>query len=82
MLYFNTINIIEGIDVAESNNSKGCIVCHYRCFNHWFNFQSFVSNGCHDLAMFYFDINSISTITVKNVDYRCIYFTILAKLNY
>ena len=28
MLYYGRIDLIEGIDVAKSNNSKKCIMCH------------------------------------------------------
>ena len=29
MLYYDRIDLSEGIDVAKSNNSKECIICHY-----------------------------------------------------
>ena len=29
MLYYDKIDISEGIDPAKSNNSKECMVCHY-----------------------------------------------------
>ena len=29
MLYYNRIDLSEGVDVGKSNNSKECIVCHY-----------------------------------------------------
>ena len=29
MLYCDRIDLSEEIDVAKSNNSKECIVCHY-----------------------------------------------------
>ena len=44
----------------------------YFFFNHGFEFQDSVCNGCHDLLMFCPNINDIAIITVKNVDYRCI----------
>ena len=31
MLYYDRINISEGIDLAKSNDSKECMICHY-CF--------------------------------------------------
>ena len=41
-------------------------------FNHEFNFQDSVCNGCHDLTMLSVNIGDITIITVKNVDYRCL----------
>ena len=48
------------------------MICHYWFFNHGFNFQDYVGNGCHDLTMLSVNISDIAIITVKNVDYRCI----------
>ena len=28
MLYCNRIDISEGVDLAESDNSKECMICH------------------------------------------------------
>ena len=72
MLYCDRIDISEGIDLAKSNNRKECKICHYRFFNHGFEFQDYISNGCHDLTMLSVNICDIAIITVKNVDYRCI----------
>ena len=57
-------------DLAKSSNSKECMICHYFFFNHGFEFQYSVCNGCHDLSIFCLNINGIAIITVKNVDYR------------
>ena len=72
MLYYDRMDISEGIDLAKSNNSKECTICHHWFFNHGFNFQDYVCNGCHDLAMLSVNISDITIITVKNVYYRCI----------
>ena len=29
MLYCDRIDITEGIDLAKSNSSKECMICHY-----------------------------------------------------
>ena len=68
MLYYDRTDISEGIDVAKSNNSKECMVCHYWCFNHGFKFQDSVCN----LTMLCLNISYIAVITIKGVDYRCI----------
>ena len=66
------IDVSKGIDLAKSNNSKECAICHYWFFNHGFKFQDCVYNGCHDLSVLCLNISDIAIITVKNVDYRCI----------
>ena len=71
MLYYNKIDLTEGINPVKSNNSKERIVCHYWFFNHGFKFQNYVCNGCHNLTMFCLNINDIAIITDKGVDYHC-----------
>ena len=56
MLYYNRIDMRKGGDVAKSNNSKECIICHYLFFNHGFEFQDYV-------------YSYITIITVKNIYY-------------
>ena len=65
-------DLSEKIDVAKSNNSKKCIICHYWFFSLGFKFQDFVCNSCHDLTMLCVNISDIAVITVKGVDYCCI----------
>ena len=60
MLYYDRIDISEGIDLTKSNKSREYMICHYWFFNHWFRFQDHVN------------ISDIAIITIKNVDYRCI----------
>ena len=72
MLYYERIDISEGIDPTKSNKSKECMICHYFFFNNGFKFQDFVCNVCHDLTMVCLNISDITIIIVKNVDYRCI----------
>ena len=72
MLYYNRIDLSEGNDVAKSNNSKECMICHDWFFNHGFEFQDFVCNGCHDLTVLSVNISHIVIITIKNVDCCCI----------
>ena len=72
MLHYDRIDISKGIDLAKSNNSKECMVCHYWLFNHGFEFQDSVCNGCNNLTMLSVIISNIAITTVKNVDYRSI----------
>ena len=72
MQCYDTIDISKGIDFAKSNNSKEFMICHYSFFNHGFEFQDSVCNGCHDLTVVSVNLRDISIITIKDVDCRCI----------
>ena len=72
MLYYDRIDTSDGIDLAKSNNSKKCMICHYWFFNHGLKFQDSVCNSCHDLKMLSVNVSDITIIIIKNVDYRCI----------
>ena len=84
MLYYNRIDKSEGIDLAKSNESKECMICHYLFFNRGLEFQDSVCNGCHDLTMLCFNISDITIIIAKNVNYRLLFITLanLKQLNY
>ena len=69
MLYCDRTDLSVGTDVAKSNNSIECIICHYWYFNHGFKFHNSACNGCHDLTMLCLNISNIAIITVKGVDY-------------
>ena len=64
MLYYDRIDISEGIDLTKSNESKERMICHYWCFDHGFKFQDHVCNDCRDL-MLCLNISDIAIITVK-----------------
>ena len=70
MLYYDIIDISDGIDPTKSSKSKKCTIYHYCFFNHWFGFEDYLQNSCHDLTILCFDISDIVIIIVKNFDYR------------
>ena len=72
MLHDDRIDISEAIDLAKSNNSKECMICHYWFFNHGFEIQDSVCKGYHDLTMLSVNVSDIAITPVKDVDYRCI----------
>ena len=49
MLHYKRIDMSEGIDLAKSNRSKQCMICHYWFFNNGFKFQDPVYTGYHVL---------------------------------
>ena len=72
MLYYDRIDVFEGVDVNKTNKSKGCDICHYWYILYkGFNFQSDVCNGRHEVLM-------ISMNFSDSVDYRIV--VLLVKL--
>ena len=65
MLYYDRTDISKRIDLAKSNNSKECMICHYRFFNHEFKFQDFVCDDRLDLTML--SVNISDSITLANL---------------
>ena len=73
MLYFDRIDVSEGIDVNKTSASKECDVCHYWYFlNYSFKFQPNVSDRCHDLSMISMNLSNIDILNIKGSDYLCI----------
>ena len=72
MLYFDRIDISEGIDVNKTSASKECDICNYWYFlDYSFKFQPNVSNSCHDLLMMSMKLSNIAILSIKGSDYRC-----------
>ena len=52
MLYYDRLDISEGINVNKTSKSKEWDICHYWYFlNKAFKFQPDVCNGCHHVLM-------------------------------
>ena len=72
-LYFDRIDISEGIDVDKTSESKEFDNYHYWYFLiKGFKFQSYVYNRCHDLVMMSMNVSNIAILNIKCADYRCI----------
>ena len=63
MLHYDRIDISEGIDLAKSNDSKECMICHYWFFNRGFKFQDSVCSGCQVFITLSVNISGIAIIT-------------------
>ena len=75
MLEYDRINISEEIDVDKTNTSKECDICHYQCLsNKGFQFEPYVSNGCHDFMQKAMNFNDVSIVFVKGSDYRILFW--------
>ena len=60
MLYFDRVDVSEGVDVNKTSASKECIICHYWYFlGNEFNFQLDVCNRCYDVLLMSIKLNSI-----------------------
>ena len=73
MLYYDRVDVSEGIDVNKTSASKECDTCHY-CyfFNYSFTFQQNVCNRWHDLLMMSMNLSNIAILIIKGSDYHCI----------
>ena len=73
MLYFDRIDVSEGIDVNKTIASKECDICYYWYFlNKGFEFQPNVCNRCHYLLMMSPNLIDIAILYIKGCNYRCI----------
>ena len=66
MLFFDGIDVSEGIDVKKTNALKECDICHHWYFlNKGFTFQPNVCNRCHDLLTMPMNLCNIAILNVK-----------------
>ena len=74
MLYYDRLDVSEGIDVNKTSASTECIICHYQYFlNKGFRFQPAVCcNSSHDVLLMSIDIKSIANLNIHGGDYHCI----------
>ena len=73
MLYFNRIDVSEGIDVNKTSSAKECDICHYwYLLNYTCKFQPNACNRYHDSLMMSMNLSDIAILNIKGSDYRCI----------
>ena len=73
MLYFDIIDVSEGIDINRTSRSKECDICHYWYFlDKRFKLQPDVCNGCRDVLMMSMNLSNIAILNIKGADYCCI----------
>ena len=73
MLYFDRINVSEGINVNKANAPKECDICHYWYFlNKGSKFQPNFRNRSHDLLIMSMNLRDIVILNIKSADYHCI----------
>ena len=63
MIYYDRIDVSEGIDVNKTSASKKGDVCHYWYFIKYSSkFQANVGNRCHDLLMMSANLSDIAIL--------------------
>ena len=73
MLYHDRTNVLEGINVNSTDESKEYDICHCWYFlNRGFKFQSSLSNRCYHLLMMSMNVSDIAILNIVGADYRCI----------
>ena len=73
MLYYDRVDISEGIDIIKTSASKECDVCHYWYFlDKRFKFQWHVCNRCHDVLMMSMKLSDIVILNINGANYQCI----------
>ena len=73
MLYYDRIDVSEGIDVNKTSTSKECDICHYWYFlNYSFKFLPNVCNRCYDLLMMPIKLSDSAILSIKGSEYRYI----------
>ena len=73
MLYYDRIDVSEGIYVNKTSASKEFDICHYWYFlNYSFKFQPNACNICPDLLMISVNLSDIAILNIKGSDYRYI----------
>ena len=70
MLYYDRIEVSEGINVNKTSASKEFDISHYWCLLS-FNFQQNFCNRYHDLLMMSMNLSDIAILNIKGFDYRC-----------
>ena len=73
MLWYQKIDVSEGIDVNKTSASKEYELCHYQFFKDiGFKFEEHVCNKCHDLLTIAYSLKDIAILNAKGATFRCI----------
>ena len=73
MLWYQKIDVSEGIDVNKTSKSKECELCHYWFFKDvGLKFEEHVCNKCHDLLTMADSLKHIAILSTKGATLRCL----------
>ena len=59
MLYYNRIDISEGIDINKTSSLKSDICQYWYFLNKWLKFQMYVCNRCHGLLILSINLKKV-----------------------
>ena len=72
MIYYDRVDVSEGIDVNKTSASKECDICYYWYFlNYIFKSQPSVCNRCLSLLMMSINLSDIDILNIKGSDCCC-----------
>ena len=72
MLWYQKIDVSEGIDTNKTSASKECELRHYWFFKDIeFKFEEHVCNKCHDLLTITYSLKNIAILNAKGATFRC-----------
>ena len=82
MLEYDRIDLSEGIDVKECNEtSRRCSLCKFYYFlNKNFNYQTYLRDGCHDISIKATSMQNLAIIYHGGNTYR-INFILMSKID-
>ena len=70
MLYYDRIEVSEGIQVNKTNESKEWDICRYwYILNKGFKCKPNICNRCHALLMMPRNLSDIAILNIKGADY-------------
>ena len=73
MLYYDRIDVSEGIHINKTSASKEFDIYHYCYFlDKGFMYQPYVFNGCHNVLMMSINLHDIAILNIRGIDYCCI----------
>ena len=69
MLYYDRIEVSEGIDDNKTSASKECDIClSWHFLDYSFNFHPNVCNRCRDLLLMSINLNNFAILKIKGSD--------------
>ena len=73
MLWYQKIDVSEGIDINKASASKECELCHYWLFKDiGFKSEEHVCNKCHDSLTTGYSLKDIAILNAKGATFICI----------
>ena len=79
MIYYDRIDVSEGIDVNKTSASKEYDICHYLYFlNNSFKLQPNVCNKYQDLLMLSVNLSDSAILNIKVSNYHC-FISLISK---